>query len=95
MVMKNRWEEAGWWDDLPPRVRERFSGSPFDRAEASEPGQAVATSTIEPPPSLGWLRDSSLLAVLLIAVGIINAFLLVLVLALVDGVTMPWPLPGR
>jgi hypothetical protein len=51
MVMRNRGDGSDaplWWDDLPPRVRDRFT-----RPAAAEPRDAPATRTEEPPPPVG------------------------------------------
>lgn len=48
MVMRNRGDGSDaphWWDDLPPRVRERFT-RPTTRTGHAE----SATQTQEPPP---------------------------------------------
>ncbi len=76
MVMRNRREEPGWWDDLPPKIRERFSAPD----EPSDPEPASA----KPSRGLAWLRESSLFAILMLAVALTNLFFLLLVFALVD-----------
>jgi len=85
-MVRDERNEPGWWDDLPPRIRERFA-LPGDRGEA---GEAVAVAEAPPRRSLAWLRDSSLFAVLMLAVALANLFFLLLVFALVDG-----PVPSR
>jgi hypothetical protein len=83
-MVRNRRDEPGWWDDLPPRIRERFALP--EREESSSP-VAVA----EPPRrSLVWLRDSSIFALIMLGVALANLFFLLLVFALVDS-----PAPSR
>ncbi len=92
MVMVNRQDETGWWDDLPPRIRSRF-----ERVEPEshrEPSVAEA-SEVAPPPSNHWLRDSSLLAGMFLLVAMANVLLLLFVLAYVDGVAAPIPWQNR
>jgi hypothetical protein len=78
-MVRNRRDEPGWWDDLPPRIRERFSPQP---TEWSEP-VAVAEAPV-PRRSLAWLRDSSLFALVMFGIALANLFFLLLVFALVD-----------
>jgi len=81
MVMRNRRDEPGWWDDLPPRIRERFA-SP----DVADGGASVAVAEVPASRrSLAWLRDSSLFALVMLGVALANVFFLLLVLALVDG----------
>jgi len=89
MVMRYRHEDPGWWENLPPRIRERFA-APL--AEAASGESAVATQVAEPQSfaKLGWLRDSSILAMAFLAVALANVILL-LVLVMVDGVAAPAP----
>lgn len=52
MVMRNRGEGSNaphWWDDLPPKLRERFS-QPLARSEFEAP---PAPRVEEPPPPVG------------------------------------------
>jgi hypothetical protein len=52
MVMRNRGEGSDaphWWDDLPPKLRERFT-QPLAH---SERGEAPAPRVEEPPPPVG------------------------------------------
>jgi len=90
MVMKNQWEEAGWWDDLPPRVRERFA-SPSAPA-APQPGPACEPGS---GASFRWLTDYGVLALLFFAIAVANVGLLLFVLAFVDGVGPPGPFQAR
>lgn len=86
-MVRDERNDSGWWDDLPPRIRERFAIPAYEEA-----GESVAVAEAPPPPqrSLAWLRDSSLFAVIMLAVAIANLFFLLLVFALVDG-----PAPAR
>lgn len=52
MVMRNRGDGSDaphWWDDLPPKLRERFS-HPLPHSEYEE---APAPRAAEPPPPIG------------------------------------------
>jgi hypothetical protein len=84
-MVRNRRDEPGWWDDLPPRIRERFA-TPV----SEESGESVAVAEAPPRRSLAWLRDSSLFAIIMIGIALANLFFLLLVFALVDG-----PAPSR
>ena len=78
MVMRNRSEGGGtpqWWDDLPPKVRNRFTQplAPDERAAPPASGPA-------PPPGRGELfGDLSRLALLfaLASLGILLYLLVV------------------
>ncbi|MFO0806795.1 MAG: hypothetical protein U0791_27130 [Gemmataceae bacterium] len=83
-MVRNRRDEPGWWDDLPPRIRERFA---LPEREESGPPVAVAAP---PRRSLAWLRDSSIFALIMLGVALANLFFLLLVFALVDS-----PAPSR
>lgn len=82
MVMRNRGDGSDaphWWDDLPPKVRERFTRplAPPDRADqrAEQPAQPAARTQEPPPPVSGGelFGELSRLAVVfaLVVVGII------------------------
>lgn len=79
MVMRNRDEGSQaphWWDDLPPKVRHRFT-APVSQAEEAPSGKA------EPLPALSrgqLLLDLSLLATMFVLVTI--GILLLLLVAL-------------
>jgi hypothetical protein len=81
-MVRNRRDEPGWWDDLPPRIRERFAAP-----EREESGESVAVAEAPPPArrSLAWLRDSSLFALIMVGIALANLFFLLLVFALLDG----------
>ena len=87
MVMANRQDEPGWWDELPPRIRSRF--------ERAEPEPSAAASEAAPLPTNHVFRDSTLLAGLFLLVAIANVLLLLFVLAYVDGVAAPIPWQNR
>ena len=87
MVMPNRHDEPGWWDELPPRIRSRFE------QPALEP--SAAASEAAPLPTNHVFRDSTLLAGLFLLVAIANVMLLLFVLAYVDGVAAPIPWQNR
>ena len=84
-MIQNQHEQPGWWEDLPPKIRERFGSAESDEHIALPP-------TVEPPfpAPFGWLRDYSVLAVLFLAAAIVNVVLLLIVLAYIDGVAMPF-----
>ena len=80
-MVRNRRDEPGWWDDLPPRIRERFAAP-----EREESGESVAVAEAPPPRrSLAWLRDSTLFAAVMLVIAVANLFFLLLVFALVDA----------
>ena len=99
MVMPNRHEEPGWWDDLPPLVRSRFAAAPPESTAETGEFQPIARmpAAAEPnnPASLDWLRDLSRLAVLFLAVAIANVVFLILALAFVDGPATMNPFQSR
>ena len=84
MVMRNRHDGAGtpgWWDDLPPRVRERFGTRPAD-----SPGDPPPAPQSAPGRSaLEWVHELSRLALLFLAVAVANLVVLLLALAFLDG----------
>jgi hypothetical protein len=50
MVMRNRYEGSGspqWWDDLPPRVRQRFT---YSRRESEWPVRVATPPSPAPEP---------------------------------------------
>lgn len=86
-MVRDERNEPGWWDDLPPRIRERFALP--ERGEPGDHSVIAAESPPRPRRSLAWLRDSSLIAVFMLAVALANLFFLLLVFALVDGPAPP------
>jgi hypothetical protein len=92
MVMRNRCGEggpAGWWDDLPPRVRKRFSARPavgliLDRPPAPQPRR---------PAGPGLAASLALLAGAVLAVGAAHVLFLLVALSFLSG--GPLPIPGR
>ena len=86
MVMRNRHEEPGWWEDLPPKMRERFGTSAI---ETDENEGLPAKNPPAASRSFERLREYCLLAMLILSVGIALMIFLVLVMALVDGVNAP------
>jgi hypothetical protein len=79
-MVRNGRDEPGWWDDLPPRIRERFAAPPRE-----ESGEGVAVAEQPPARSLAWLRDSSIFALIMFGIALANLFFLLLVFALVDS----------
>lgn len=79
MVMRNRNDGADarrWWDDLPPRVRQRVGLPPPEAEAAAEP----------PTVSRGeLLRDLSAVAVLFAVVAVANLLFLLVALSFVAG----------
>jgi hypothetical protein len=75
MVMRNRGDGSDaphWWDDLPPKLRERFTQS----LAHSDHAEARASQTEEPPPPISGgelIGDLSRLVVAfaLVVIGII------------------------
>lgn len=80
MVMHNRNGESGtpqWWDDLPPKVRQRFT-QPLTQEEEPQ------TPTAEPPatPSRGELvGDLSRLALVFAVIALGNILFLLVALS--------------
>lgn len=73
MVMRNRHEgggTSGWWDDLPPAVKARFS----------QPALAPAADR-RPPTALEWVRELSRVALLFLAVAVANVLFLLVALS--------------
>jgi hypothetical protein len=77
MVMRNRGDGSNaphWWDDLPPKVRERFTQPLAPPAARTEEPSAARTEEPPPPVSGGELvGELSRLAVVfaLVVIGII------------------------
>ena len=72
MVMRNRHEggASGWWDDLPPAIKARFS----------QP--ALAAPDARPrPTALEWVRELSRVALLFLAVAVANVLFLLVALS--------------
>ena len=89
--MRNRHEEPGWWEDLPPKMRERFGTSAVDTDEHP----ALPANSPAAGPSFERLREYFLFAMMILSVGIALIIFLVLVMALVDGVNPPLPFLNR
>lgn len=94
MVMRNQHgggNSPGWWDDLPPKVRERFGRRPA-AAEPVRPPAATDTAphaplppapVPAPRPRVG--REVSKVAVWFLAVAVVNMVVLLLALAVLRG----------
>jgi hypothetical protein len=97
MVMRNRYdgeESAGWWDDLPPKVRSRFGTRPVVDP-TPEPAPPPARPA-DGPPVLDWVRDLGRFVLLFLAVAVGNlVFLLVALSFLTGGPLVPLGLTGR
>jgi hypothetical protein len=98
MVMRNRHDgggsPSGWWDDLPPRVKARFTTPP----PPPPPPPPVAPDPPPPPPAparntaLEWVRELSRVGLLFLAVAVANVlFLLVALSFLGHGRPVPPP----
>ena len=84
MVMRNRHDGSGtpsWWEDLPPRVRDRFSHPPTP----DEPPEPTAS---EPQPLLSRREiagDLTRLVLLFAVVAVANLLFLLVALSFVAG----------
>jgi hypothetical protein len=97
MVMRNRNGGDGalnWGDDLPPKVRSRFgTGIDQPRHEARPAGPPRDPG---PSPAVGRFLELSRLALVFLAVGVVNIVVLLLALAFVQGGPAPaFLVPGR
>jgi hypothetical protein len=82
MVMPNRSEggSSGWWDDLPPRVKARFTGAP----PLPQPDPPAPAPTTRPgPTTLDWVRELSRFALLFLAVAVANVLFLLVALSFI------------
>jgi hypothetical protein len=88
MVMRNRHEggASGWWDDLPPRVKARFSELP-PVADHDSPLPVAAPPR---PTALEWVRELSRVALLFLAVAVANVLFLLVALTFI-GTGRPAP----
>src|SRR3712207_4892440 len=91
MVMRNQQgggNSPGWWDDLPPKVRERFGGeraaSPVNDTLPLTPLPAARPQPA-PAPTARVTRELSRLAVLFLGVAVANMVVLLLALAILRG----------
>ncbi len=88
MVMRNRYEGSGspqWWDDLPPRVRQRFT---YSRCEPAWPVRAAPSppTTPEPTPKrYQVLWDLSRFAALFVLASVVILFYLLIALSYVKA----------
>ncbi len=86
MVMRNRHsgaEPSGWWDDLPPQVRERFGVRPVATPPAPTrplPGPHNQ-QLLDARPPLALLREMTLLSLLLLGIAVANILFLLLALS--------------
>jgi hypothetical protein len=88
MVMRNTSEGNGtphWWDDLPPKVRERFT-RPLT-AEGEEAGRADTAEADDPPQPLSRGELVGNLSWLAAAFAIVTAVILLYLLVAVTYVT--------
>lgn len=99
MVMRNRHDGSGspgWWDSLPPRVRERFGTRPADYPDPGDPPPAPQSAPAPGRSALEWVHELIRLALLFLAVAVANLVFLLLALAFLDGRPGPQLLmPGR
>jgi hypothetical protein len=90
MVMRNRHDGAnpsGWWDDLPPRVKARFTGPPLPAEAVPEP---LAPTAVHPrSTSLDWVRELSRFALLFLAVAVANVLFLLVALSFIGHGPQP------
>ncbi|MCS6866902.1 MAG: hypothetical protein RMJ56_12895 [Gemmataceae bacterium] len=90
MVMRNRYEGSGspqWWDDLPPRVRQRFTPprpGPELPTRSSPPAPPAAAP--EPVPERHQvLLDLTRFAALFVLASVIILFYLLIALSYVKA----------
>ena len=87
MVMRNRHsgaEPSGWWDDLPPKVRDRFGKRPVTPPIAPHPRPQSESNEPQPRnsrPRLALLRELTLLSLVLFGIAIANIVFLLLALS--------------
>jgi hypothetical protein len=83
MVMRNRHDGAntpGWWDDLPPALRKRFTNSHRRESEARE--VCINSNESETVPHrTGVVRDLSRLGMLFLIVALANLLFLLIALS--------------
>ena len=85
MVMRNRHEggsTSGWWDDLPPSVKDRCASSPL-RQQYHDDLQQMAES--RPSPSIRIARDFSWLLLVFVAIAFANILFLLVALSFLYG----------
>jgi hypothetical protein len=87
MVMRNRHDGTntpGWWDDLPPATRKRFSTVP--RGDRRQDGEAPNSGARQSSPGrLGMVRDLTRLGVLFVIVALANLLFLLIALTFLSG----------
>jgi hypothetical protein len=84
MVMRNRHDGGGtpqWWDDLPPRVRSRFSNPPAP----DEPAERTAADPRPTPTRREIAGDLSRLVLLFAAIAIANLLFLLVAVSFLTG----------
>jgi hypothetical protein len=72
MVMRNRHDggTSGWWDDLPPAIKARFSVPP-----------AVAPDPRPTPAALKWMHELSRVGLLFLALAVLDVLFLLVALS--------------
>jgi hypothetical protein len=89
MVMHNRNEGSDaphWWDDLPPKVRDRFRQPIAHDEEAGAAAPAVRPADPAPLPSRGELvGDLSRLAAVFVLIAVAILFYMIVAVTYVNG----------
>jgi len=87
MVMHNRnggSDAPHWWDDLPPKVRERFT-QPITHEEETRPEETPVEDPVPMPSRSELVGDLSRLAVLFVLVAVGNILFLLAALSFLNG----------
>lgn len=90
-MVRDQRDDPDWWNSLPPPIRQRIGVPP---TLTSNPSENLVTTQVPDSPRgirLAWLRDSSVLAIVFLAVALGNMLFLLLMLAFVDGPASPVP----
>lgn len=99
MVMRNRHDAPGssdWWEDLPPRVRERITvADPLTRVTEIPTPPPAEPARIPGSSTLSCIRELSRLGLLFLAVAVANVLFLLVALSFVSSGAAPFAVPGR
>jgi hypothetical protein len=81
-MLPNRHDAARWWDDLPPRIRERCSSTAPISGEEQPDAPAPLADT-------GWLTEAGRIVLLFLFVAFTNVVVLLLAIAYCTDVGPP------
>ena len=93
MVMRNRRDGSGPPDDLPPGLRDRFTYPPPIAADVEKFHRPPLPLDESRPIRYRWLADLGRLALLFLAIAVIDLAFLIICLAFLAG--SPFTAPGR